>query len=84
MLCGPANSNVEALVLGDSFSQAMWQYYTQYFSRTVFVWDHVDVPRFKKYVGEEQPDIVIEERVERSLWSVDMAKVTLATTAAGQ
>ena len=64
------DSDMEALVLGDSFAIAMLDYLAQYFRRTVFIYQHVDAVMLKKYVEEEQPDIVIEERVERSLWFI--------------
>ncbi len=57
----------KALIFRDSFFDALQAYISQYFSKSIFVWMWPDSNLLKQYVERYQPDIVIEERVERSL-----------------
>jgi len=61
----------QALVLRDSFSDALIPFLAENFRRTVYVWQ--DVPTFDcDLVTHEHPDVVIQEMVERKLAYPDL------------
>ncbi|HOC39100.1 MAG TPA: hypothetical protein PKJ77_07475, partial [Thermodesulfobacteriota bacterium] len=64
------NSSLRALVVGDSFASTWVDYLPQYFQKTTFVWEHLGFNAMQRCVEQEQPGVVIEERVERSLCNV--------------
>ncbi len=53
-----------ALILRDSFGNALIPYLSEYFSRSVFVWSPFLTPEI---IAGEKPDLVILELVERNL-----------------
>jgi hypothetical protein len=56
----------QALVLRDSFGEALIPFLAENFRRTVYVWQ--DAPTFDcDLVAKERPDVVIQEMVERKL-----------------
>jgi hypothetical protein len=62
------NKNLpNAVIFGDSFLTLLQPYISQYFAKAVYVWLLPDFNQLQKYVDIYQPDIVIEERVERDL-----------------
>ena len=60
----------KALIFRDSFFEALLPYISPYFSKTLYVWKWPDFNQLEQYLGHQTPDIVIEERVERSLKAV--------------
>jgi len=56
-----------ALIFRDSFFIALQPYISQYFANTVYVWEWPDIKLIEKYMQTNQPNIVIEARVERHL-----------------
>ena len=56
-----------ALVLHDSMILAMSDYLSSSFAHTRFAWMFPSLGDIKRYVATEHPDVVIEERVERTL-----------------
>ena len=56
-----------ALIFNDSMIVAMEPYLANSFSHVRYVWEYPTLGDIKRYVELERPDIVIEERVERSL-----------------
>jgi alginate O-acetyltransferase complex protein AlgJ len=56
-----------ALIFRDSFFIALQPYISQYFAKTVYVWEWPDLNLLKKYLQYNRPEIVIEARVERHL-----------------
>jgi alginate O-acetyltransferase complex protein AlgJ len=60
----------KALIFRDSFFEALQPYISQYFAKTFYVWKYADFNQLEKYLEYNHPDIVIEERVERSLKNV--------------
>lgn len=56
-----------ALVFHDSFAEALMPFLGDSFERIVFVWGEPTDEFFVKMVQQEKPDVVIEERVERSM-----------------
>ena len=61
-----------ALIFRDSFFSALVPYISTHFSPAVYFWiqpdiKKVDMPMLEKLVERHAPDLVIEERVERSL-----------------
>lgn len=73
------------LVLHDSFSQAMKDYYASAFAETTFVWFQAPLPLLKFMVETIRPELVIEERVERFMNSTyrEDARLRKMLTAAG-
>jgi alginate O-acetyltransferase complex protein AlgJ len=57
----------KALIFRDSFFIALQPYISQHFAKTVYVWEWPDLNLIKKYQQYNQPNIVIEARVERHL-----------------
>ena len=55
------------LIFRDSFFTALQPYISQHFAKTVYVWEWPDLNLIKKYQQSNQPNIVIEARVERHL-----------------
>src|SRR5262249_51570022 len=75
------------LVFRDSFATALSTYFNQDFGNVIYVWDRPDDETFVRMVQLEHPDIVIEERVERTMqWVPEnqlqaaLAKVSDPTT----
>ncbi len=56
-----------ALIFRDSFFIALQPYISQYFAKTVYVWEWPDIKLLEKYLQYNHSDIVIESRVERHL-----------------
>lgn len=56
-----------ALVFHDSFAEALMPFLSDSFERVVFVWGEPSDEFFVRMVQQEKPDVVIEERVERSM-----------------
>jgi hypothetical protein len=54
---------------------AMSDYLAGSFAHTRFVWMFPTLGDIKRYVATEHPDVVIEERVERTLFTVPPAEV---------
>jgi len=81
------NSSLRALVVGDSFASTWVDYLPQYFQKTTFVWEHLGFNAMQRCVEQEQPGVVIEERVERSLCNVPgpcVAALGADSTASGR
>jgi hypothetical protein len=55
------------LIFRDSFFIALQPYISQYFAKTVYVWEWPDIKLMEKYLQYNHPEIVIEARVERHL-----------------
>jgi alginate O-acetyltransferase complex protein AlgJ len=55
------------LIFRDSFFTALQPYISQHFAKTVYIWEWPDLNLIKKYQQYNQPNIVIEARVERHL-----------------
>ncbi len=58
---------LNALIFRDSFFSALEPYFSRKFKRSTYVWEKLKYSSLKKYVSSENPDIIIEEWVERSL-----------------
>jgi len=65
MVC-PANS-LNAVVFRDSFFTSVEPYLSRSFHRSTYLWERMNYDTLKKYVEQEQPDVVIDEVVERLL-----------------
>ena len=64
----------KALIFRDSFFINLQPYMSQYLAKTVYVWEWPDLTLLKKYMQYNQPDIVIEARVERHLKFIPIPK----------
>ncbi len=60
---------LNAVILRDSFFNALEPYFARKFNRSTYIWkwDDQNYSSLTKYIELEKPDIVIEEWVERSL-----------------
>jgi hypothetical protein len=63
--CGTAE--LKAVVFQDSFGTALVPYLSEHFRRTSYIWDYPNRVVMNAAIVNENPDIVIEERVERHL-----------------
>ncbi|MFK5970230.1 MAG: hypothetical protein QM487_08960 [Candidatus Marithrix sp.] len=61
------NQKLNAIIFRDSFFEALQPYFVRKFKRSTYIWGKLDYTSLKKYIELEQPDIVIEEIVERNL-----------------
>ena len=59
--------HLSAVIFRDSFFSALQPYIARNFRRSTYLWEHLSYPTLHKYAEMEQPDIVIEEWVERTL-----------------
>ena len=60
----------KALIFRDSFFVFLHPYISQYFAKSLYVWIYPDSKQLEQYVELHHPDIVIEERVERSIKAI--------------
>jgi alginate O-acetyltransferase complex protein AlgJ len=58
---------LNALIFRDSFFWALKPYISREFKRSTYIWGRLDYLLLTEYIDKENPDIVIEEVVERSL-----------------
>lgn len=65
MVCDTAELN--ALIFRDSYFTALEPYFSRQFKRSTYIWDRLDFTTLSTFVEQEQPDIVIDQVVERSL-----------------
>ena len=56
-----------AVIFGDSFLDPLRPYLARKFKRSTYIWQGVNYPALTKYMESEQPDVIIEEWVERKL-----------------
>lgn len=63
------------LIFHDSFAEALMPYLDDSFGRVVYAWGEPSDELFKRMVQQEKPDVVIEERVERSMQYVPEARL---------
>jgi hypothetical protein len=59
-----------AVVFRDSFSEALYPFLSEHFSRILYLWPYPSTPRGRRYfdrkaVEEEKPDLVVDAFVER-------------------
>lgn len=64
-LCDTKKLN--AVIFRDSFFSALYPYISRQFHRSTYIWEKMNYATLVKYVEQEQPDIVIDEVVERTL-----------------
>ena len=68
-------NGVSCVVFHDSFAMYLAPFFPEHFQRSVFVWQRCPKGElFKAVVEAEQPDIVIEEVVERFLYYYETDK----------
>ncbi len=63
MVCDTQKLN--AVIFRDSFFSALQPYFSRYFNRSTYIWEAMNYTSLVKYVEQEQPDIVIDEMIER-------------------
>lgn len=63
------------LLFHDSFGDGLMPYFARAYARTVFVPGYPDDATFALYVAAVRPDVVLEQRVERSMQLVPRAQL---------
>lgn len=58
---------LKALIFRDSFFTALEPYFSRHFYHSTYIWEKINYESLSRYVESDQPDIVIDEIVERSL-----------------
>ena len=62
-------AEIEMVMFRDSFASAMVPYLSEHFRRSTYIWKwNYDADLFKAVIEKEQPQIVIDECVERLLY----------------
>ena len=61
------DKTLNALIFRDSFFWALKPYISREFKRSTYIWGRLDYRLLTEYISKENPDIVIEEVVERTL-----------------
>ena len=61
------NQKLNTIIFRDSFFQALQPYFVRKFNRSTYIWGSLNYPALKKYIELEQPDVIIEEIIERKL-----------------
>jgi hypothetical protein len=62
-----SSGRLRALIIRDSFATAIEPYMNQHFARAAYIWERPSLEMFQRLIEQEQPDIVIEQRVSRML-----------------
>ena len=57
---------LSVLIFRDSFFTALTPYFSRKFKHASYAWGKFSHDRLEAYINKEKPDIVIEERVERT------------------
>lgn len=65
---GCKSKKLKAVVFRDSFFVSMQPFLSENFAEVIYLWQKYDQENMKEILKYFQPDIVIEERVERSLF----------------
>ena len=65
MVCETQELN--AVIFRDSFFSALQPYFSRQFHRSTYIWKKMNYNSLIKYIERENPDIVIDEIIERSL-----------------
>ena len=65
MVCETQELN--AVIFRDSFFSVLQPYFSRQFHRSTYIWEKINYNSLIKYVERENPDIVIDEVIERSL-----------------
>jgi len=58
---------LNAVIFRDSFFSALQPYISRQFRRSTYIWEKINYNSLTKYVQQENPDIIIDEVIERSL-----------------
>jgi alginate O-acetyltransferase complex protein AlgJ len=58
---------LNAVIFRDSFFAALQPYFSRKFKRSTYLWGKLNYSSLEKYVSSENPDVIIEELVERNL-----------------
>lgn len=66
LMKGCPTANLKAVIFGDSFFNALEPFFSENFQQVVYVWKKFDQDNMEQLINFFQPDIVIEERVERN------------------
>ncbi len=64
------NAELRAIVFHDSFGVALEPFLSEHFKEVIYFWNilSINILSQKKLIEDFQPDVVIEERVERGLF----------------
>ena len=62
-----SDQELNAIIFRDSFFIALTPYFARKFKRSTHIWKRLDYPTLETYVELEDPDVIIEEWVERIL-----------------
>jgi len=66
---GCDKASLRAIVFRDSFFVPIVPLLSEHFERIVYIWDYYDRETLKKLIKVVKPDVVIEEHVERFLYT---------------
>jgi len=61
------DKTLNAVIFRDSFFSALQPFFARKFKHSTYLWEKSNFPALVKYIQQENPDIVIEEWVERDL-----------------
>ncbi|BCG62658.1 MAG: alginate O-acetyltransferase complex protein AlgJ [Methyloprofundus sp.] len=61
------NQSLKAVIFRDSFFKALKPYFSRKFKHSTYIWKKLNYPDLVNYIALDQPDIIIEEWVERTL-----------------
>jgi len=62
-----ATSDLKAIIFRDSFFLALEPYITRYFKRSTYIWSSISFKELNEFIEKEQPHIVINEMIERTI-----------------
>jgi hypothetical protein len=62
-----ANKQLTGLFFRDSFFEYLQPYVSLQFKKATFIWDMLNFEKLNLYLQSNQPDVVVEEWVERTL-----------------
>lgn len=62
-----SDQGLTTVVFRDSFFTNLQPYVSLYFSKSQYIWKTMNIDRMEKLIGNNYPDLVIEEKVDRYL-----------------
>jgi hypothetical protein len=65
--CNNSKSKRKAVIFHDSFGPYFTNYFDVSFIQTIYIWDYPSTEEYKIIVNNLNPDIIIEQRVERHI-----------------
>lgn len=61
------SKNKKILIFQDSFGPYLTTFFDASFSQSTYIWEYPSIEQYKKIIDDVNPDVIIEQRVERHI-----------------